>query len=142
MAGQVCVDASVVLMLLLLDKLTPQAQTLWQRWVREEIEPVTAPLFFAEVTSVLREHVYNGHLQTEDGEATFSKFMALAVRSISPQDLQPQAWLLAKKYNRPRAYDTQYLAVANGLGCDLWTADRRLVNSVNAPWVRWLGDAP
>ncbi|HLW46979.1 MAG TPA: type II toxin-antitoxin system VapC family toxin [bacterium] len=141
MAGQVCVDASVVLMLLLPDDLTAQAESLWQFWMRDEIEPVTAPLFFAEVTSVLREHVYHGHLRTEDGDAAFLNFTALAVRSVVPDDLQPQAWRLAKKYNRPRAYDAQYLAVATRLGCDLWTADRRLVNSVNAPWVRWLGDA-
>ncbi len=34
----------------------------------------------------------------------------------------------------------QYLAVAATLGCDLWTGDRRLVNAVNAPWVRWVGE--
>lgn len=140
MAGQVCVDASVVLMLLLPDDLTPHAETLWRRWVRESIEPVTAPLFFAEVTSVLRERVYHGRLEPEEGDAAFASFMDLPVRSVQPNGLQPQAWSLARKYNRPKAYDTQYLAVAAELGCDLWTGDRRLVNSINAPWVRWLGD--
>ncbi len=142
MPGRVCVDASVVLTLLLLDDLTPQAETLWQRWVRDRVERVTAPLFFAEVASVLRERVYHGQLEPELGDAAFSNFMDLPVRSVSPDDLQPQAWSLAKKYNRPKAYDAQYLAVASVLGCDLWTGDRRLVNSINAPWVRWLGDVP
>lgn len=140
MAARVCIDASLALMLLLLDDLSPRVEDLWRYWTQEGVERVTAPLFFAEVTSVLREHVYHKRLHPEEGEAAFVSFMRLQVRSLSPITLQPRAWSLAKQYNRPRAYDTQYIAVAAILGCDLWTGDRRLVNAVNAPWVRWVGD--
>ena len=39
-------------------------------------------------------------------------------------------------------HDAAYLAVAEILGCELWTADERLYNSVKTdmPRVRWLGD--
>ncbi|MDQ6693713.1 MAG: type II toxin-antitoxin system VapC family toxin, partial [Chloroflexota bacterium] len=49
---------------------------------------------------------------------------------------------LAKQFDRPRAYDTAYLAVAQMYGCELWTADEKLYNAVGGqlPWVRWLGD--
>ncbi len=140
MAGPVCVDASLVLSLLLLDDLTPQAQALWQQWARQGVERVTAPLFFAEVTSVLREGVYHGRLKAEEGDEAFTDFMELPVRSVSPGYLQPQAWSVAKRYNRPRAYDAQYIAVAVMLGCELWTGDRRLVNAIDVPWVRWIGE--
>ena len=140
MAGRVCVDASLVLMLLLPHELAPQAEAVWRSWLLEDIEIVTSPLFFAEVTSVLRESVYFGRVLPEEGEAAFSAFMGLGVRGVDPADLQPRAWHLAKEHNRPRAYDAQYLAVATSLGCDLWTGDRRLVNAVPVPWLRWVGD--
>jgi len=108
--------------------------------MKEDVDRVTAPLCFAEVTSVLREHVYRGILSKNDGDEAFAVFTSLRIRSILSTGLQPQAWSLAKTYNRPGAYDAQYLAVAAMLGCELWTADRRLVNAVNAPWIRWVGD--
>jgi len=43
MAGQVCVDASLALMLLLPHDLTPQVDVLWRAWVRRRVERVTAP---------------------------------------------------------------------------------------------------
>lgn len=139
MAGQVCIDASLALMLLLPHELTPQAEAVWHSWVQRETEIVTAPLFFAEVTSVLRESVYFGRILFNEGEAAFSTFLKLGIKSIEPEDLQVRAWNLAKEHNRLRAYDTQYLAVAANLGCELWTGDCRLVNAVPVPWLTWLG---
>jgi predicted nucleic acid-binding protein len=39
-------------------------------------------------------------------------------------------------------YDAQYVALAEMLGCDLWTADLRLVDTLRAAlhFVRWIGD--
>lgn len=104
------------------------------------MELVAPALFFAEVTSVLRESVYFGRLQAEDGEDAFAAFLRLGIRSVDPVGLQARAWGLAKQHNRPRAYDAQYLAVATTLGCELWTGDRRLANAVRSPWLTWVGD--
>lgn len=140
MAGQVCVDASIALMLLLPHELSARVESLWRSWIAGNVELVAPPLFFAEVTSVLRESVYFRHIEAAEGEAAFAAFTRLGVKGVSPADLQPRAWALAKAHNRPRAYDAQYLAVAASLGCELWTGDRRLVNAVRAPWIRWAGD--
>ena len=39
-------------------------------------------------------------------------------------------------------YDAHYVALAQMLGCSLWTADRNLVNAVQEklPFVRWIGE--
>ena len=52
-----------------------------------------------------------------------------------------KGWELAHEFNRPRAYDTAYLALAQLLGCELWTADERLYNAVQGKlaWVKWVG---
>lgn len=140
MAAHVCVDASLALMLLLPHELSPQAEAMWRSWLQEGTDLVTAPLFFAEVTSVLRESVYFGRILPEEGDAALDVFLRLGVKGMEPADLQPRAWALAKEHNRPRAYDAQYLAVAASLGCELWTGDRRLVNAVPVPWLKWVGE--
>ncbi len=139
MPDQLCVDASFVIAFLLPHDVTQQTFELWQEWIEQGADLVSAPLFFAEVTSVLREHVYHKRIAPYEGEDAFATFAAMPVRSVAPADLQERAWALAKQYNRPKAYDAQYLAVAVGLGCELWTGDQRLVNAVHAPWVRWIG---
>ena len=56
---------------------------------------------------------------------------------IPPDALLAQAafeWTL--RLNRAAAYDRFYLALAETLGCELWTADTRLRNAADLPWVR------
>ncbi|HEU4759280.1 MAG TPA: type II toxin-antitoxin system VapC family toxin [Dehalococcoidia bacterium] len=42
------------------------------------------------------------------------------------------------------AYDAAYVALAQQLGSELWTADRPLFDAVRRrlPWVRWIADYP
>lgn len=51
-------------------------------------------------------------------------------------------WELAQKYNRPTAYDASYLALAEDAGCELWTADGRLVKAAagTLPWLKTVRD--
>lgn len=51
--------------------------------------------------------------------------------------LGPLAWLL--RLDRAAAHDSFYLALAEELECDLWTADRHLVGAVDVAWVRVAG---
>jgi predicted nucleic acid-binding protein len=45
---------------------------------------------------------------------------------------------LAERFSLPAAYDAHYLALADWLGGEFWTADRKLVRAVEdeLPWVR------
>ncbi len=136
---QVCVDASLVLALVLPDERSEHVQALWSWWEREQTTPFGPPLLYAEVPAVLRQAVFYGRLTSQAGDVAFQDFCDLGIRISARNDLHILAWDLAKAHNRPRAYDTMYLAAAQAEGCDLWTGDRRLVNAVDLPWVRWLG---
>ena len=140
MANQVCVDASLVLEVLLPHPTSGNAAALWRLWTDSGMDILAPPLFFAELTSVLRENVHFHRISAEQGERAFNIFLGLRVQAVTTDDLQPRAWELARKYERPRAYDAQYLAAASLLGCDLWTADRKLANAVPTPWLKWAGD--
>lgn len=141
MPGRVCVDASVALMLLLRSEMEEKAEALWKGWIADGVTMVAPPLFSAEVTSVLREREYRGDLKPGEASEALDIALQLPVVVWEPDgELQRRAYEMAAKYNRPKAYDAQYLAVADLLGCEVWTADRRLVRGVNQPWVRWVGD--
>ena len=59
------------------------------------------------------------------------------------EGLLRRGYELATAYNRPTAYDAQYLALAERLDCTFWTADERLFNAVKDQFtdIRWLGIA-
>lgn len=139
MAGTACVDASLVLTLLLPEELTARVGRLWHHWVSAGDELVGPPLLFAEVASVLRAAVFFRRISPERGQLAFDAFLSLGIRQVDPPDLQQRAWALARAHNRPRAYDAQYLAVAAALGCELWTGDRRLARAIPLPGVKWIG---
>ena len=138
----ICVDASFVLKLLIDEPNAAYALDMWQRWTDDRATIVGPPLLLAEVTSVLRNSVYRGTISAESGRQAFDLFCGLGIVIRDVPDLHHRAWAAAIRFNRPRTYDAFYIALAELEGCDLWTADRRMVNSFRLPNVRLLDEAP
>jgi predicted nucleic acid-binding protein len=76
------------------------------------------------------------------GDEAFAQFLRIPIRLSTRRSIYPLAFRLAKEFNRPRAYDTAYIALANLAGCELWTADERLYNAVvnRLAFVKWVGN--
>ncbi len=142
MNSTVCIDASLALMWLLSAEQNEAANTLRREWYKNDIQIITASLFHAEVTSVLREQVYFNRLPPEEGEQAFLAYLEIGVKSIDSPGIQEVAWELAKKFNLPRTYAMQYLAVAELNDCELWTNDKRLINSLQGKVsrIKWVGE--
>ncbi len=72
----------------------------------------------------------------------FEAFLAQEIELRHPPALEARAWELAQQYNRPTAYDASYLALAESAGCELWTADGRLVKAVSGAlsWLKTVRD--
>lgn len=141
MNSSVCVDANLLVRALVPGPLTENALSLMEQWRDEETIMVAPALLAFEVTSTLRRMVFLQEITDEEGDEVFQKFQQIRLRLSHRKEIFPLAWKLAQEYNRPRAYDTTYLALAQLYECDFWTADERLFNAVGArlPWVRWLG---
>jgi predicted nucleic acid-binding protein len=60
------------------------------------------------------------------------------VRLYGDEQLHRRALALAERFSLPAAYDVHYLALADWLGGEFWTADRKLARAVGGelPWVR------
>jgi predicted nucleic acid-binding protein len=142
MNSLVCVDASLILRTLLPGPLSAHALALLESWHRRQTTLIGPALLAFEVTSTLRRHVYLQEISAARGEEAFEKFLRLNIRLSHQRGIFPLAWKLVKDFNRSRAYDTAYLALAQLRGCDFWTADERLYNAVSheLDWVKWLGN--
>ena len=67
----------------------------------------------------------------------------LGVQLVPPTlELNYLALRWAERLGQTVAYDAHYLALAEVLGCDFWTADRRLAKAARAevPWVHGIDE--
>lgn len=129
MSSRVCVDACLVLKLVLYEPDSAESAALWESWLASGETIVAPPLLGCETTSVVRSRVYRGVLNPEAGEAAFDLLEDLftaVIEFCSPPHLHRRAWELARDCDLPTAYDAYYAALAELERCALWTADRRL----------------
>ena len=140
--GMVCLDASLALKLLVVEDDSAQARSLWRSWIARGVEVVAPGLFVFECTSVLRRMVVRRDLEEEPARLALGLLLTMPVSLRAPTGLVERAWDLARDLGRPSAYDCFYLGVAELLGIDCWTADRRLYNAVRkkTPWLRHLSE--
>jgi predicted nucleic acid-binding protein len=144
-SARVCLDASFMLTLAFEDAHWEEASSWMDQAFHDAYEYFVPPLFYAEITSAVRRRVFAKRISPADGALFLDKLLAWPA-IVSQEDnstFQRSAYRLATRFNQPRAYDAQYLALADLLGCQLWTADERLYNNVRRqlPWVRWIGAA-
>jgi len=136
----VCVDANIVLKLVLPEEDSHLAMALWRHWKSQGIAVVVPGLYLYEGPSIVRKWVHRGWLTKEEGEEAYRNFLAQPVEIVEPEGLWGLAWEYARRFNQPQVYDSMYLALADLLGCEFWTADERLYHVVKTelPWVRLL----
>ena len=135
------IDANVSLKMLLPGPFQAACQSLIHRLVGDGLELVAPALWACETTSTICKAIHLGQISPLEGEQVLSATSALGVRLVPPDAAQNRLafeWTL--RLRRGSAYDSYYVALAEILGCDLWTADQRLVNAAGAPWVRWAGE--
>jgi predicted nucleic acid-binding protein len=132
----VCVDANLVIKIVVKENFSPEIRVLWRNWLNEERKIAAPPLLRYEVASVLRKQVVRGIRTADENRQALKEAMALDIQYIEPPDFHQRAFDMAAHLGRPAAYDTHYLALAEYLDCDFWTADERLVNAVKIklPW--------
>ncbi|OGO38787.1 MAG: hypothetical protein A2147_10885 [Chloroflexi bacterium RBG_16_57_8] len=139
---RVCIDASLALAWLSYEKYTPNANALMREWQTRGVELVGPPMFHAEVTSVLRQHVFFKRMLPDEGDEAFSISLGIPIRIVDGVEVYRTAWQMSKELGLPVCYDSQYLAVAELEDCEFWTADKKLVDTVKkkAARIRWIGD--
>lgn len=132
----VCVDANLVLRLVV-DPADAPVQHLWEQWGSDRRQIAAPTLLYYEVANALYRYQHLGYLSASSVQLSFKAALALPLELHGESELHWRALDLADKLSLPAAYDAHYLALAELLAGEFWTADGRLARTVQSslPWV-------
>lgn len=133
----VCIDASIVLRYTLQPDNAP-IKKLWDAWISKEARLVAPTLLYYEVTNGLYQQQKNKLLSPEIIWQSLEVALQLPIQLINEANLHLRAREIAMQYNLSATYDAHYLALAEWMDVDLWTADMRLVNTLKPFKVNWV----
>jgi predicted nucleic acid-binding protein len=136
-SSTICIDASIILRVVLLPDNT-SIQNLWQSWVSKEIQLVAPTLLFYEVTNALYQQQKNKAISPETIRKTLELSLELPITFVNEANLHLKAREIAMQYNLSATYDAHYLALADWMKIDFYTADIKLVNSLKPFKLKWV----
>jgi predicted nucleic acid-binding protein len=133
----VVIDASLVIKAILpnpnLDVYQQVISELFKaRWV-------VPALWTYEVTNTITKSVHFKQLTQQEGKLVLQSVLDLPVQLIPPdidQSLLAFRWSL--KMQRASVYDCYYLAIAEALNAEFWTADKKLFHALDKHQLPWL----
>jgi predicted nucleic acid-binding protein len=137
------VDANIAIKTAL--DMTDDLEQFWKRVDEEQITPCAPRLWMSETTSAIRFLLSQKELTPDEAEEALRTMHGLRVEIINEdEELSLRALELAGKLGQSKAYDAFYLALAEKLVSEFWTADERLFNScrkdLKLSWVHWIGE--
>jgi predicted nucleic acid-binding protein len=122
---------------------TDSLRRFWEKVDQEQITPCAPRLWMSETTSTVRFSVFQKTITLEQAEDILRTINGLHIELIDEdEELSLRALELAGKLGQSKAYDAFYLALAEKLVAEFWTADERLYNrcrkDLKLSWVHWI----
>ena len=141
MTSWVVADSGILLATVLPEPISEQAKAIWRNWSEQNVQIAAPTLLHYEFVAVMRKSVYRATLTPQEGIEARDFLLSQPVQLFISANLLKRGYEFATQYALPTAYDAQYLAVAEHLQCDFWTADQSLHNTLGASlnWVKWIG---
>lgn len=142
MNGVAVVDASLAARWLLDEDNSDRARALTWMWADDGTVPVAPHLLPVEVANVLHRRVVRGDLNLEMAVRLVGTLLSSGVELRESPQIHVRALELASELRQGAVYDSHYLALAESLGCDLWTADERFFRAATRESfaVNWIGN--
>jgi predicted nucleic acid-binding protein len=117
----------------------------WDRIKQEQVTPCAPRLWMSETTSAVRAYLAGKQITAKEAEQALRTIHALRVEIINEDEtLSLRALELAGLLGQSKAYDAFYLAIAEKIEAELWTADERLFNrcrnDLGVEWVHWINE--
>ena len=112
------------------------------QWNLDSVEIFVPGWFVCEFTNVLFQRCRRGDMSVEQAGVVLQQIARQTHEWIEETALGSRAIEIALASGQKASYDSFYVAFAEHLGCDLWTADERFWRSTNRmyPCVRWIGN--
>jgi predicted nucleic acid-binding protein len=139
---KIVVDANITIALFVNLPYSNQSEKKFLFWRKQDFQLFAPALWPAEIVSTLRKMVGVGQLSSEDARLAISCLAPLQIQVVSPHyQLLDDSFVWSGKINHKVAYDAQYLALAESLQAEFWTADQKLYHTLHAlkvAWARWI----
>lgn len=138
----IVLDASLAVKLFVIEAFTAQAVALSRTWQTTGIDLIAPDFMPSEFATALRKKIQEGILTAAGARQLIEELYNCGINLRPSQPLHNRAIDLAVELNQRLAYDCHYLALAESLGCDFWTADQpfyRAARNSHAR-VRWIGN--
>ena len=142
MNGHVVVDASLAFKWLVKEVYTSEANALGRSWNNQGTRIAAPCLMPVELSNALHRRVVQGDLTLEAATQRMESLLSSGLELHQPTHLYSRALELASQFGLGATYDAHYLALAETLGCELWTADEKFFRATSpvARRVRWVGE--
>ncbi len=135
-------DSNLIVALVLTLPYTSASKRKMQQWQEQNVELVVPALWSYEVVWTIRKAIVLRGLSTEKALAALQYILSLRIQEVPPTPALHQLALeWAVRLNQIVAYDAAYLALAESVGAEFWTADQRLADAARksgASWVHYI----
>ena len=132
MSDYVVVDASVAVKWLVAELNSEEALALVTSWAGTGVTPVAPYLMPAEVSNALHKRVVSDELSVAAASDLMETLLASGIELYETPLLHMRALELASQLDQRDAYDSHYLALAEELDRDFWTADARFYRAAGS----------
>jgi len=142
MSSSVVVDANLAVFSVLKTTQSLVASQVMEQLAHQDCQPFAPGLWWYEVTSIIHRYRLAGLISDITAYAAMDLLtIELGVQQVDVPMRNAFDW--ATRLRQKAAYDGFYLAAAEQIGAELWTADQALANNakqVGASWVHWMGE--
>ena len=136
---KVVLDANLIASLALPLPYSQAATAQILKWKSQSIFLAAPALWRYEVSTIFRKALTAGYLQADQLDAALEQIWQFNIEDVLPIfELQKKALAWAESLNQSKTYDAVYLAAAETLQVELWTADRRLAQAANEAGATWV----
>ncbi len=144
MEERIVIDANIGIALAVHLPYSNTAEQYMNAWSARRVRLFVPLLWEYECVTGLRRAVAFHLISEEESFLALERFERLGLRKVGPRvELHERSLFWAGKLGQAKAYDSQYLSLAEKLGAEFWTADERLRNAAGqagARWVHWIGE--
>jgi predicted nucleic acid-binding protein len=139
MAQQFVIDANATLGLVLKLPYSGQIDQKMREWQANEARLSVPVLWEYECLTGLRRAVTQKLIDHQEADRIIEGLLALEFHRIPPTlELHRGALIWADRIGQSKIYDAHYLAAAESLSAEFWTADQRLFHTLQDLGMDWI----
>ena len=142
MTSVVVIDANIAVKWLVREHDSAMAEALASEWKQHSVRAVAPYVLLAETANTLHQRVKQDQLTVDAAVGLLEALTSTGIEFRHSMALYQRALEIADQLGQGAVYDSVYLALAESLDCDLWTADAHFQSAARGQYanVHLLGE--